>query len=79
MVTSGKPDPEIYLTAAAELGLPPEECAAFEDSPNGIRSAYAAGCKAVMIPDMTEPDDGIMPLLSGVYSDLSAAVEFFRR
>lgn len=79
MVTTGKPDPEIYLTAAAGLGLPPEECAAFEDSPNGIRSAYAAGCKAVMIPDMTQPDDDIRPYISAVYNSLDEAVGFFER
>ena len=43
MVTSGKPDPEIYLTAAREMGLAPGECAAFEDSPNGIKAAYDSG------------------------------------
>lgn len=63
MVTKGKPDPEIYLTACSVLGLPPEDCMALEDSPNGIRSAYAAGCKAVMIPDLTQPDDELKPLL----------------
>lgn len=77
MVTSGKPDPDIYLTAARELGLPPEECAAFEDSPNGILSAHAAGCQAIMIPDLTEPDDDIKPLLSAVYSSLDEAAEYF--
>jgi HAD superfamily hydrolase (TIGR01509 family) len=78
MVENGKPQPDIYLTAAKCLGLPPQMCAAFEDSPNGIRSAYAAGCKAVMIPDLTQPDDEIMPLLSAVYPDLEAAIEFFK-
>ncbi len=77
MVTTGKPAPDIYLTAAKELGLPPEEGAAFEDSPNGIKSAYSAGCHAVMIPDMTPPDEEIMPMLSGVYDNLEDAVEFF--
>lgn len=77
MVTNGKPEPEIYLTAAAALGLPPENCAAFEDSPNGIISAHSAGCHAIMIPDMTPPDEEIRPMLSGVYSSLDEAMEFF--
>lgn len=79
MVTTGKPDPEIYLTAAKGLDIPPELCAAFEDSPNGIRSAYSAGCKAVMIPDMTEPDDDILPCISAVYKSLDEAIGFFER
>lgn len=77
MVQSGKPEPDIYLKAAAGLGLPPESCAAFEDSPNGIRSAYSAGCHAVMIPDLTPPEDDILPMLSAVYDSLDEAVRFF--
>ena len=77
MVHSGKPDPEIYLTAAKALGLDPRECAAFEDSPNGIRAAHAAGCEAIIIPDLTPPEEEIMPLLSAVYPDLWAAREYF--
>ena len=77
MITNGKPDPDIYLTAARELGLPPEQCAAFEDSPNGIKAAHSAGCHAVMIPDMTQPDEEITPLLDAVYDDLEQAISFF--
>ncbi|MBO5163012.1 MAG: HAD family phosphatase [Ruminococcus sp.] len=77
MVTTGKPDPEIYLTAAKALDLPPDECAAFEDSPNGIKAAYSAGCHAIMIPDMTPPENELLPMLSGVYESLDEAVNFF--
>lgn len=63
MVSHGKPDPEIYLTAARVLGLPPTECMALEDSPNGIRSAHAAGCMAVMVPDLSQPEAELTPLL----------------
>ena len=79
MITNGKPAPDIYLTAARELGLPPQECAAFEDSPNGIRAAHDAGCHAIMIPDMTQPDDETKPLLSAVYESLDMAVDYFER
>ena len=78
MVRNGKPEPDIYLTATAELELSPEECIAFEDSPNGIKSAYSAGCQVIMIPDLTPPDDVIKPMLSGVYESLDKAVDFFR-
>lgn len=57
MVDCGKPCPDIYLYAAEQLGLEPSECMALEDSPNGVKSAAAAGCKTVMIPDLTEPDE----------------------
>ncbi|MET1248123.1 beta-phosphoglucomutase [Sporolactobacillus sp. STCC-11] len=43
----GKPDPEIFLTAAAQLGIAPRECAGIEDSVAGIESILAAGMFAV--------------------------------
>ncbi len=43
MVTNGKPDPEIFLKAAAALGVAPERCAVVEDSVAGIEAAHRAG------------------------------------
>jgi len=43
MVTNGKPDPEIFLKAAAALGVTPERCAVVEDSTAGIQAARDAG------------------------------------
>lgn len=74
MVKRGKPDPEIYLTASKALGLAPQDCMALEDSPNGILSAHAAGCKAVMVPDLSQPDEEIKPLLYACVPDLSCVI-----
>ena len=63
MVKSSKPDPDIYLTASAELGLPPAECIALEDSPNGIHSAHSAGCVPVFVPDLSQPDEDTSALM----------------
>ena len=49
-VELGKPHPEPYLTAAAELGLAPEDCLAIEDSNTGAKSAVAAGCTTLCVP-----------------------------
>ena len=49
MVTHTKPDPEIYLTAAARLGLEPSECVVFEDALAGIEAAHAAGIRVVAL------------------------------
>ncbi|MGC9669932.1 HAD family hydrolase [Planosporangium sp. 12N6] len=49
-VTHGKPHPEPYLTAAAKLGADPWRCVAIEDSPTGLTSAQAAGCRVVAVP-----------------------------
>lgn len=45
-----KPDPALFLSAAAGLGRSPAECLVFEDSPNGILAARAAGCPVVAVP-----------------------------
>lgn len=47
-----KPEPDIYLLACKELGVRPADAYAIEDSYNGIRAAYSAGMKPVMVPDM---------------------------
>jgi HAD superfamily hydrolase (TIGR01509 family) len=49
-VTAPKPDPESYLTAAAQLGVPIDRCVAIEDSPTGLASALAAGAVVVGVP-----------------------------
>jgi HAD superfamily hydrolase (TIGR01509 family) len=49
-VTHGKPDPEIYLKAAAKFGLPPTQVAVLEDSENGCRAAVRSGAVAVAVP-----------------------------
>ena len=52
-VPRAKPEPDIFLAAAAALNLPARECLVLEDSPNGLRAARAANCKAVVVPDLT--------------------------
>lgn len=56
MVTHSKPHPEIYLKSCELLGVSPCDCYAVEDSPNGIKSAYHAGMKVLMVPDLLPPD-----------------------
>lgn len=48
-VTRGKPDPEIFLTAAAKLGIPPGECLVIEDAPAGVEAAHRAGMPAIAL------------------------------
>ena len=49
-VEFGKPHPEPYLTAAAELGVEAAHCVAIEDSNTGAKSAAAAGCTVLCVP-----------------------------
>jgi HAD superfamily hydrolase (TIGR01509 family) len=57
-VTQGKPHPEPYLTAAGLLGVDPAATLAIEDSNTGARSAEAAGCTVLVVPNH-------VPVLSG--------------
>ena len=54
-VARGKPAPDVYLEAARRLGVDPSQCAAIEDSSNGIRAAHAAGMRVVAVPNAHYP------------------------
>lgn len=47
LVARGKPAPDLFLFAAAQLGIPPDACIVIEDSPHGITGARAAGMRAI--------------------------------
>lgn len=57
-VEFGKPHPEPYLKAAAELGLAPQDCLAIEDSNTGAKSAESAGCAVLCVPNHVPILDG---------------------
>lgn len=69
-VEHSKPDPEIYLKACASIGIAPESCAAIEDSPNGVRSAHAAGLFTIMVPDKIQPTEELKSISDAVISSL---------
>jgi beta-phosphoglucomutase-like phosphatase (HAD superfamily) len=72
-VELGKPHPEPYLTAAAELGVAPEECVAVEDSNTGATSAVAAGCTVVCVPNHVPILEGERRLFVDTLAGLDAA------
>ena len=49
MITRGKPDPEIYRTAARRVGVTPERCVVFEDAFSGIEAGLRAGMKVIAL------------------------------
>jgi HAD superfamily hydrolase (TIGR01509 family) len=51
-VPAGKPAPDPYLLAAKLLDVDPGRCVALEDSPNGVASATAAGCRVLAVPSL---------------------------
>jgi HAD superfamily hydrolase (TIGR01509 family) len=68
-----KPAPDLFLSAAECLGIAPEHCVVFEDSPNGMRAAAAAGMRCVAVPIALMADYALPPvaLQLGLLSDLT--------
>jgi beta-phosphoglucomutase len=56
-VAESKPDPTVFLTAAANLGVAPHECLVFEDVPKGVEAALRGGMKSVVLTTMHTPDE----------------------
>lgn len=52
----GKPAPDIFLLAAARLGVPPAQCVVFEDAPAGVAAARAAGMRVIAVLTTHRPD-----------------------
>ena len=74
-VSACKPDPEIFLKAAALIDVPPSECIVLEDSYNGIRAAHTAGAQPIMIPDTMQPTEEIRALCAHVLPRLDEVIE----
>jgi HAD superfamily hydrolase (TIGR01509 family) len=76
-IQRGKPAPDLFLVAAEELGVPPEDCLVFEDANAGIRAANAAGIGSVIVinPEgqfCPEPDlqfDAVYPNFCGISAE----------
>lgn len=79
MIEHSKPQPDIYLLACKKLGVKPGEAYAVEDSPNGIRSAHAAGMKPIMVPDLIQPDAEMEALSCHICKDLTEVMKLFNR
>jgi HAD superfamily hydrolase (TIGR01509 family) len=81
-VAHGKPAADIYLAVTAKLGYPPPDCAAVEDSANGLRSAAAAGLRVIAIPQPRYPPEPdalaraslVLPSLAELTTDAISAL-----
>lgn len=61
----GKPAPDIFLAAAAELGAAPRECVVVEDAPSGVRAAKSGGMAAIGLARADDAD-----LLAAEHADI---------
>ncbi len=78
-VENGKPAPDVFLLAAERLGVKPSECYVFEDSSNGVISAYVAGMRAIGIADIVPFGEKAKALLWRELSHLGEAIEMFEK
>ena len=78
-VSQGKPHPEIFLSAAARIGVAPAQSVVLEDSDPGVRGATAAGMRVIQIPDVKAPTEAVRQLGHPVCPDLYKACELLQR
>lgn len=78
-VPHGKPAPDVYLNACAQIGERPENCVALEDSDNGALSAHRAGCKVIMVKDLAEPLPETKKFLSGMAEHLEEVIPLLEK
>jgi len=71
-LTAGKPAPDVFLLAAARLGVAPDQSWAFEDSPAGAQAARAAGCQVFVVPPSQLSDLERQHLYPGIDRFLSS-------
>ena len=82
VVERGKPDPEIFLKCAAQLGIPASkytETYVIEDSYNGIRAAHAAGMMPVMVPDQLPPTQEMREKAAVILPSLMDVIEWMEK
>ena len=77
-VNRSKPAPDIFLLAAKELGLQPEECMVAEDSHNGVKAGYNAGMRVAMIPDLQSYTREIAPYVNYPLASLAELPDLFQ-
>lgn len=73
----GKPHPGVFLTAAAKIGVPPQACLVWEDSPAGVLAAKSARMTCVAVPEYEEREDrvfGVADLVIASLDDVDAGL-----
>lgn len=78
MVERVKPSPDLFLKAAALLGVKPEECLVLEDSKAGVEAAVAANIPVILIPDMIPPTEHMLKVVLRKYDTLYDVIDYIK-
>lgn len=78
-VTQGKPHPEPYMSAAAQLKVRPEHCLVIEDSANGVKAGLAAGAHVLHVPDLLPTSEQWRDQLAASIDSLQQLPDWFLR
>lgn len=78
-VANGKPAPDIFLIAAEQIGVEPDECVVIEDAHAGVIGAKAAGMVPIMVPSTAAPTTASEELTYAVVPNLFDAIEILRK
>ncbi len=77
-VKTGKPEPEIFLTACKQLKELPHQCIVLEDSPIGVEAAYKAGCQVFVVPDQIKFTENELVKVDRCFNSLQEVLQYFR-
>ena len=75
-VEKGKPSPDIFLKAAKEIDVEPENCFVVEDSPAGIKAAFSGGMKGIHVEDLKAADEDILKYCEKNFKNLQEIKEY---
>ena len=75
-VEKGKPSPDIFLKAAKEIDVEPENCFVVEDSPAGIKAAFSGGMKGIHVEDLKVADEDILKYCEKNFKNLQEIKEY---
>ena len=75
-VVNSKPNPDIFLKAAKEIDVEPENCFVVEDSPAGIKAAFSGGMKGIHVEDLKVADEEILKYCKKSFKNLKEIKEY---
>lgn len=78
-VKISKPNPEIFLKAAASISVSPEQALVLEDSENGVKAGVDAGMRVIQVPNLVKPSDELLKLGHEVSESLDTVLALLRK